>query len=93
MYSEFTNEELKVSLISVSSMENMYENIIEKYRKEIQLLAEEAKGKSYKQQQTIQDKINILETHIYDCAHKLTIEKLKKELLETELYIDPENEF
>ena len=74
-------------------MENMYENIIEKYRKDIEILAAEAKGKPYKEQQIIQNKINILETHIYDCVHKLTIEKLKKELLEDELYIDPENEF
>ena len=77
----------------MNSLENIYEDIIQKYRQEINKLAQEAKGKSYKEQQKTQEKINIIETQIYDCAHEWNMAKLKKELLEDELYYNSENEF
>ncbi len=92
LHSNLSESEKKDRLQTISSKESLCEGLIREIHEDIAVLEKLYKAtKDKKERKNIQNNMNQLTYDLYEIAHKHTVFKLEREILQD--LIDPENEF
>ena len=92
LHSNLSESEKKERFHHVSSKESLCENLIEEIHKDMAVLHKLYKlTNDKKERKCLQNYMNKLTNDLYEIAHKHTVLKLEREILQE--LIDPENEF